>query len=977
MNVHRAARYAAYAAAAVAMLIVAAALLLPQFLDTPAVERELKVRLSELVQGEVAWEKLSIRLLPSPRGSLTRVRTEIPGVLALNAEKVDAHLRLLPLFRGRAEIASVSLSKPAIRVRVSPSAPAGRAESREEEPADPVQGYRAAVSAVHRFAPSAVIDIADGEVEVNLPGVPQVRVRDLELHGRTGSNGLQVELTAASDAWSRMRVTASADFDDVSGKATVELTGLKAQEWLDHFLAKSPVAVSVPDASLRVDARSDGKARLEADFDVRATTVDLARGPERVQFPEVAMAGKVSASGQEIGLRLTGAQLGASKLGEGTLNYALKNHSLSTASDFDLDLAQAMDATRRLLPEDAAKSLSGIQPVSGRAQGQAKFELARSGWRVGVDIRKSDSSVGLEGLPGPVNVAAASVSVTQDATMIERADVSVLDATAVGSATISYGKSLKIDGVVSEASIGKDLLAWAWKKFGAPRNVELRTPIRIAVERVAWSPDHPLDLAATASFDSGPKIGVELSWTPKALDVRRATLKDERSDALHALHVEEGLLEGRFSGALHSASIGAMLKGAAIPSGGGRGDIRFRIDLKRPERSTATGKLTGESMDLGWLLGRPVAIERANIEADGNRLRITQASVNWAQQRFALRGEVARAADGAPIVDAQIESPGVVIDALLQRSEPKPPAAAASKGVPGEERPVWTLWPLPVRGRVAFQSKFIEYGERKAEPVAAVLTLEAERASLDLQQVQLCGISFPLTAEARPKGQLGFSVQLAAKKQQLEQTALCLTERGVQIDGEFDLSADLRTSGTQRELISNLEGSVQAEARDGKVKKFDLLGKILSTQSVASMFKEGGPKVDEKGFPYRSITAKGRFEKGAFVIDESFFRSDIIGIAANGLISLSEDEDKHYDSKITVLVAPLGRLDQAVRSVPVLGYLLGGTLTSVPVGVSGDIRSPRVVPLGPSAVLSELGGVFERALQLPGHVLPKAPPPSQ
>jgi len=60
-----------------------------------------------------------------------------------------------------------------------------------------------------------------------------------------------------------------------------------------------------------------------------------------------------------------------------------------------------------------------------------------------------------------------------------------------------------------------------------------------------------------------------------------------------------------------------------------------------------------------------------------------------------------------------------------------------------------------------------------------------------------------------------------------------------------------------------------------------------------------------------------------------------------------------------------------VRSVPVLGYLLGGVLTSVPVAVSGDIRNPRVVPLGPGAVVSELAGVFERALKLPGRVLSK------
>ena len=73
-----------------------------------------------------------------------------------------------------------------------------------------------------------------------------------------------------------------------------------------------------------------------------------------------------------------------------------------------------------------------------------------------------------------------------------------------------------------------------------------------------------------------------------------------------------------------------------------------------------------------------------------------------------------------------------------------------------------------------------------------------------------------------------------------------------------------------------------------------------------------------------------------------------------------------------MLVAPFSRIDQLVRNVPLLGYIIGGTLTSVPVGVSGDIRDPVVVPLGPRAVTSHLLGIFERTLKLPGKLITPA-----
>src|SRR5882672_4707254 len=960
----RAARYAVYAAVALVLVLVAIVLVAPLFLDTPAVERALKAKLSQMVQGEVAWEKLSIHLLPSPRGALSAFRAEIPGVASVRAERVDARLRLLPLLRGSAEIASISLSRPA--VRISPVAKKAAEEAPpEEKKSGPVMGYRSAIDAVRALAPEAVVEIEQGEVELELADMPPLRLHELELRGRTDSKGMTVDLETASNAWRRVKVAAGVDFADYSGSAKAELTGLKPQPWLDRVLGRSPVGVAVPEASLRVEGRTDGKSRLEGDFSLSAAAVELSRAQERVPLAGVEASGRLSASAEEVALRLGGATLGSTRLATGSLRYAPKSGSLETAADFDLDLSQGMDATRRLLPAETGKALERIRSVEGRAQGRVAFEMRRGAWSVRVDIAKSDSAVGIEGLPGPVKVTAGSVSAAPEAVTIEGADVSLLDARALASATIGTGKALRIEGTVPEGRVGEQLLVWIGKTAGVPPRVALRTPIKVAVQRAVWSPGQPLELAATAAFDSGPAVGVELGWTPKVLDLRRATIKDARSDAVLALHLEKDLLQGRFSGSLQGASIGAMLKGAVVPSGGWAGDLRVRLDLAHPERFSATGKLAGESVDLGWLLDRPVTIDRIDAQADGQKLRIHQASLSWAQQRFTLSGELARAPDGAPIIDARIDSPGVLVDALLKPDgAERPPAAEKAKPTEGDEE-LWKLWPLPVRGKIALRSKFVQYGERRAEPVVAALTLEAERAFLQLQQVQLCGISFPLTMEARPKGQLALAVRLTAQKQQLEQTARCLTEHGLLITGELDLSADLRTQGRRRELIPNLAGTIRTEAREGKVMKFALLGNILAMQNVSSALK-GGPKLDEKGFPYRTITVAGRFESGKFIVEKGALASDAVGLAATGSISL----DEGYQSDLTVLVAPLGFLNELVRKIPLIGDI-GGTITSVPVRVSGDIRDPRIVPLGLRAVGSQLFDILEETAKVPGKLLPR------
>jgi len=149
------------------------------------------------------------------------------------------------------------------------------------------------------------------------------------------------------------------------------------------------------------------------------------------------------------------------------------------------------------------------------------------------------------------------------------------------------------------------------------------------------------------------------------------------------------------------------------------------------------------------------------------------------------------------------------------------------------------------------------------------------------------------------------------------------------------------------------------------VMKFALIGNILSMKNVVAMMGQGSANLAGEGFPFRQLAAKGRFDKGRFLLDEGLFRSSAIGLGANGWISLTD-----FQSSLTVLVAPLALLNEAVSKVPIIGYVAGGALTSIPVAVNGDIRDPLVVPLGPRAITNEMMGLLTRTLSLPGKVVP-------
>ena len=69
------------------------------------------------------------------------------------------------------------------------------------------------------------------------------------------------------------------------------------------------------------------------------------------------------------------------------------------------------------------------------------------------------------------------------------------------------------------------------------------------------------------------------------------------------------------------------------------------------------------------------------------------------------------------------------------------------------------------------------------------------------------------------------------------------------------------------------------------------------------------------------------------------------------------------------LVSPFTNVDYLIRKIPLLGYILGGTLVEVPVKVSGNTGDPKVSLLEPAAVGKNLLGIVERTFLLPAELI--------
>jgi|GEM_PF-2591920 len=858
---------------------------------------------------------------------------------------------------------------------------------------------------------------------VLLEDLPSVRDYVARVHGGRITD---VRLTAASDTFAKLfdpsGLNASLKLDEgifilpvVEQKAkeisarlelaagTLRVHGVKAQVGASHVSA-GELSFGLTDGRLdsRVDAALDvpqmlGLARaalpsqqgksLDAIRSVRGgvqasmafaalerrwnAKVDITRSDAVVRtnlvpFPIALKEAHVSASPGRIAVNGVSCTVGASLLSQAGAEILLDGPpKLKTAGARATLAVDELYAWLRAQPA-LAKSLERIPKIDGHALvslNDLHGRLDRPA-ALAFDVSVEPHGLKVESADWPaVTVDGGSTRITPEAVVLERVGARVLDGEVQLSGRIDdYRRDgRRVEVRADRGAIDHELVDWIWRRADLPQSLLPATPARFAARRILWR-DGKLDVAAEVQGDARPTIGVDLVLAGGAVELRNLTIKDAVSDATIRAATRGRLVDLAFEGVLESRSVAAMLRHAATDYQGRlEGDLRLTLDRDREGRTEAQGRIVGENINLARLLPIPLKLERADIEGAGSKLLVRELAVNWADQKATLRGEIERKAGGASI-KAEVDSPGIDIDALMPAAKPAQPE---DSGTPVQQEAAlepFKPWPLKLTGTLAVRTGFVKWQRFRIEPLRADLAIEAERVELKVSEVALCGVAFPFALVATPEG-LDAAVTLSAKGQELGSVTRCAGGQNVALTGTFDLSAKLRAKGKAKDLVHNLEGPLKLNARDGVIKKFALLGNILALKNVTGVLKKG-VNLGAEGFDYKKLDVRGHFGSGAFEVEEGALDSPALGIAANGAVDLTGDK-----SRLTVLVAPFGRLDRLVRKLPVMGYVIGGTFTSIPVGVSGDIRNPRVVPLGPGAVTSELTGIFERTLKLPGKLL--------
>ncbi len=679
-----------------------------------------------------------------------------------------------------------------------------------------------------------------------------------------------------------------------------------------------------------------------------------------VPVPLAVNRGDLRYAGDELSVSGLAGSAGGSRLTQGTIDLLLGKEPAIRAAKGDatvvLDeiypLIASLIAPRPMLGE--IRSMTGTAAVhftrlSGLLSRPEALEF---------DVAVAPRQVKLmsAALPGPLTLAAGSVSATPRALRLKGLQVSLLDARVTVSGTVANyaAPQRRMNLALTQGSSGARAITWAGKQWKLPPEGLPRTPVALSDGRVEWTED-AVAMRGTASIGAGVQAEFDLAWRPGRFDLRRLALHDVDSDAALRLQWAPMAAELGFIGRLHHQTLERSLARPPRTQVRLEGDLRASIDLAELHRSSADGKLGIEALDLGEYAGVPLMIDRLNLGATGRTLRVHDSALRLAGERLALSGTV----EGGPerlVVDARIAAEALDAAPLLRAFSPEQPG----------NTPARAAWNFPVEGRVAIVAASVAYGGHVFKPMAATARLAPNRVVVDATDVRLCGISIPFATTLTP-GNVAVSARGTARNQALADAVPCLGGDDFAATGTYDVDAEFSANAPPAGLLRAARGSFRVEARSGRIYRSTALSRALAVQEVAARTPSSPADMLASGLEYQKITGAGALEASRVRLDRGMLDSPLLGITVSGEVDVGGGS-----LALQGLVAPLDGVHRVMRGIPVLGKILRTPLVVVPVSITGRLTDPEVKVLPAGAVGATLVNLMSATFLAPVRLFDSA-----
>lgn len=680
---------------------------------------------------------------------------------------------------------------------------------------------------------------------------------------------------------------------------------------------------------------------------------------EPLPFPLALRSGRFFFDEKTVGLADSGGSIGGSSFSGLTTRlsltspYALEITSgqLSISVDEIYPWITSFEEMRPVLKD--LRSAKGVISVSSIDLGGTLYQP--KGWKFHVNGETKKLTLDAAFLPGKAEEMSGMFTITQNELSLKNMRTKILDSllTVTGSVR-EFPSDIRSIDLALQGSIGPEVTAWTAALLKLPPEIKLRAPFSVTDAIFSIEKDRKAAFSGKLLFGQGPQVSLSVTKTPDSITIRDLTVKDRGHDFSASIVITGETIDSSHEGTLISQTLNAIFADSTYSDASLEGAFRTNIVIEHPRQSTAEGRFKGENIPVLWDRDIPLVVRHIALEAKEQGVVIDTAEIAAGDMTFKVKGIISSLPEWFA-VDMDISSNGIdweTIENMFRKG-----------GREVQSDRSGFLKDFPVRGTVKLHSDSFQYNKLRWEPLDADISLDGKTLLVTAKKAALCSVSTTGTVGITEQN-LKIDIALSAKDLPFRPTILCLTNKNDDFTGTFQMEAHLKGEGKIGEIAEKLNGTFTISAKDGKILKSKPLDKTFDLLNASENFKGQFPDLDREIVSYTDLKLRGVIREHKIHVEEGILEAPSMEIAARGYLDLNNET-----LDFNAFVSPLKTVNRVVKSIPVLGYVMGGRLVSVPMKISGNIKDPQITFLSPSAIAAETLGLVERIFKLPIKVV--------
>ncbi len=725
--------------------------------------------------------------------------------------------------------------------------------------------------------------------------------------------------------------------------------------FLERILGKTPVTEEF-DRIQKIEGRAEGRVVLNGTMRSFKTSVDVSRFHLRalyspVPYPITIQSGQFHYDDASVAVKNLNGKMGKSffsglagqlkwepdlqlSISSGRMGIVLEEIYPWVVSYGALKqaLSKVQTATGRL--DLAALTLEGsfAHPESWKFQGEGAVKALRVTSPI---------------LPEPLLLEQGKFKADTVTLSLENAVLAMSDGRLRSNIRIdgyrNNGQSLQ---ATFSGTVGPEMTEWILKQADISEKLRIKAPVAFADSQMDWKKGEEITLEVEAASSEGVNVSLGLRKTKERFDLHKLAISDGASSASFHFAAKEETLDVGFSGAVNKELLDKLLLNNSLLTGKIEGNFKAFIPLREPIKSTLYGSLHGWNLDL-TPLAIPFGIHEIALKTEEQTIDMETMRFFWQERTGHSAGRMVFSEKDI-LVDLDLalnELDWKQIETLSNPFRRKESSRGRNGGLP------------PIQGNIRIGIDKFSYENLTWEPLHAKISLAGDSAEAAFFETRLCGVETPGKLKIAPES-LWIDLDLLADNLPITPTARCVTRE--EIDGTFTLKGSISGHGKFGEIMKGMNGSLTFHARDGKINRSSLWTNIFNFLSISNLFTGGFVHFKKEGFQFSHVRANATLKGSVLHFEEGILYGDSMDVAFEGTHDIVTGK-----LDLTLVIAPFTTANWIIRHIPIVNYLMDGTIGTIPVKVTGDREHPKVTALPLSEVGSGLLGVLERTITAP------------